>query len=140
MRPSNLPLYSLVLILSALGCKHEQELVKKKVAETVKSTGTSTGTDLTALSEKAQKLFADSDISVDELQKLARWEYKIIELTEKTGNSELESTLNKFGFERWECFQIEPQVGSDGSKSLRLFLRRRPDTLLRFVPQSIIGR
>jgi hypothetical protein len=66
----------------------------------------------------------------EELKKLRQYEYKVITLTQFESDEELELQLNKLGNDGWDCFNLDK----------RLICKRRPETMLRFVPNTLLGR
>ncbi|HQH27138.1 MAG TPA: hypothetical protein PLP17_07055, partial [Oligoflexia bacterium] len=54
----------------------------------------------------------------------------------------IEGTLNEFGKNRWDCFDVEKAAptAEEPAGSLVVFCKRMPETPLRYVPQSLIGR
>jgi len=68
----------------------------------------------------------------EEVSKLFRWEYRVVELPSSTSALELEVRLGKLGEENWECFSIVPH--GDAS---RITCKRRPESALaylKFIP------
>lgn len=73
--------------------------------------------------------------ALSELKKLRQWEYRVVKLPLSLPANEQEGALNSLGAEGWECFDPYT-VGTD----LRLLCKRRPETPLRYVPNSLLGR
>lgn len=71
------------------------------------------------MSEKASK----------EFEKIFVFEYKVATFPFDTSHQAMEAGLNQLGKERWECFSAMT-VGND----LRLTCKRRPETVLKYLP------
>jgi hypothetical protein len=81
--------------------------------------------------------------SVDELKKLHQFEYQVIHMPASTSAVAIEGTLNKLGEERWNCFHVEKLVTAvEERREMKyvIFCKRPPETPLRFVPRTLIGR
>ena len=81
--------------------------------------------------------------SIEELKKLHQIEYKVFTLPIDNSLAKLEGVLSRMGKEKWDCYHIERvSVIREERKVGRLlfFCKRKYDTLLRYVPQSLLGR
>ena len=99
------------------------------------------------LSERLQMLLSEGDKTLDavtslssdqalgEFKKLKQFEYRIVSLPLSLSSEAQEQQLNQLGAEGWECFSVVP-----GTTEFRVYCRKRPDTPLRFVPNSVLGR
>ena len=65
----------------------------------------------------------------EEVDKLFRWEYKVVELLNDIPANELEVKLGGLGSDGWECFQVSGQVNS----LIRLICKRRPTSALSYL-------
>lgn len=68
----------------------------------------------------------------EEVDKLFRWEYKVVDLPSGTSATDLEKRLAELGTEGWECFSIIPSP-----ENTRATLKRRPKsalTYLKYIP------
>jgi hypothetical protein len=68
----------------------------------------------------------------EEVDKLFRWEYRVIDLPAELSAEEMEKRLAALGSEGWECFSILP-----APSSTRTICKRRPKsaiTYLKFLP------
>lgn len=82
--------------------------------------------------------------SVDEVKKLHQLEYNVFTLALEDSAARYEGVLDELGKNRWDCFHVE-KVFTNNEKGDRVgkllfFCKRSPDTLLRFVPKSLLGR
>lgn len=64
----------------------------------------------------------------EEIEKLFRWEYKVVDLSPSGTADELEDNLNKLGADGWECFHLQPT-----DKNLRATCRRRPKSAVAYL-------
>lgn len=62
----------------------------------------------------------------EQVNKVVRFEYKVVALPSDVTSEQLETTLNTLGMERWECFSILPR-----EKGVTVSCRRVPYALLR---------
>jgi hypothetical protein len=89
------------------------------------------------------RLMKNQDVPLKEIEKLQQREYTVIRLPIDTSTEKIEGTLNEFGKNRWDCFHIEkvpPSSREEKVGSFLFFCKRMPETPLRYVPQSLIGR
>lgn len=90
----------------------------------------------TSLQELANR---SQETASGELSKLRQFEYRVVTFPLDAADASIEAKLNALGQEFWECFDTErTEISGDGA--IRVFCRRRPDTPLRFVPSTILGR
>ena len=69
----------------------------------------------------------------EEVSKLFRWEYKILELPSESPAEEIEQELNRLGNDNWDCTPA-PQASH---RRIRMHCKRRPRSplsYLRYVP------
>lgn len=78
------------------------------------------------VSEGANRVTSSAE---EEVQKLFRWEYKVVDIPAEFGATETEAYLMSIGRDRWDCFHIEPR-----DNKLRAFCKRHPRTPLRYLP------
>ena len=64
----------------------------------------------------------------EEIQKLFRWEYKVIDLAGDLAPPALESSLGELGADGWECFQI-----TTIPSAVRVMCKRRPPSALAYL-------
>lgn len=68
-----------------------------------------------------------------EVSKLFRWEYKVLELPAESPAEEIEQELNRLGNDNWDCTPV-PQASH---QRIRMHCKRRPRSplsYLRYVP------
>ncbi|MCC6933828.1 MAG: hypothetical protein IT292_11365 [Deltaproteobacteria bacterium] len=94
---------------------------------------------LEELSRSVKGIFADTEVSVEELKKLRQIEYDIIKLPLNASPEEMSKTLTTAGQDRWDCFQAE-KTQEDNKPMLLFFCKRPVGTPLRYLPSSLIGR
>lgn len=113
------------------GCQYDgSKEGEKQVNDAIKALGKASDSALKELSR-----LGVNDPSA-ELKKLRQYEYKVISSGGKSAQED-ERLLNEYGKEGWECFHIQ----SSGAVDQKLFyMRRRPETVLRYVPQTFLGR
>jgi hypothetical protein len=69
----------------------------------------------------------------EEVDKLFRWEYRVVEFPAEISSLELEAKLGELGDDGWECFHF----GSIGSSVSRVTCKRKPKSALsylKFIP------
>lgn len=94
---------------------------------------------LTAL----ENLAKDPNVPVNEINKLHQFEYHVARMPLDSSPASIEGALDALGKDRWNCFDVETvlvQRDSKREKMLEFFCKRAPETPLRFVPQSLLGR
>lgn len=64
----------------------------------------------------------------DEVEKLFRWEYKVVDVGSQLQSAEFESVLASLGAEGWECFSIIPTA-----ETTRVSCKRRPRSALAYL-------
>ena len=64
----------------------------------------------------------------DEMEKLFRWEYRVVDLPDTSAAEEFERRLMELGDQGWECFSISPVEGST-----RVTCKRRPRSALAYL-------
>ena len=80
---------------------------------------------LTALGPHAEAL---KNLSTDEVMKLFRWNYKVVDLAPSLPSSGLEDELNRLGKENWECFSIVAL-----STGIRVTCKKRPMSAVNYL-------
>lgn len=107
--------------------------------------------DQRALEDTWNKVSGASDAALSELKKLSpdeagrefrklrQFEYRVFTMSADSSADALAARLNAEGQDFWECFHIERQRKEEQENFL-VFCRRRPDTPLKFVPQTILSR
>jgi hypothetical protein len=65
----------------------------------------------------------------EEVEKLFRWEYRVIEAPADQSAVELESQLSELGADGWECFHIQTQP----SGLARITCKRKPKSALSYL-------
>ncbi len=85
-----------------------------------------------------QQLMRNSDVPIEEVRKLRQFEYRVFRLPLSSEPAEIESTLNKLGQERWNCYHVE-RIKGEHDFELQFFCRRMPATPLMYVPKGFIG-
>ncbi len=97
--------------------------------------------NLESLRSQVTDLASDPSKTADEIKKLRKFEYKVLDILETETPAEMERILNELGNEYWECFHIERHI-SPGPKNdptekravaFRVFCKRQPFTPLRFL-------
>ena len=81
--------------------------------------------ELIPLKDKAQTA------AKEEVSKLFTFEYKVAEIDNSASSAQVEALLSGLGRERWECFDSAPLGGK-----LRFFCKRKPDTVLKYIPRA----
>jgi hypothetical protein len=64
----------------------------------------------------------------EEMDKLFRWEYKVVDLAANQDANEFQGQLSLLGDDRWECFSINAVVDRT-----RVTCRRRPKSALSYL-------
>lgn len=64
----------------------------------------------------------------EEVEKLFRWEYRVVELEASLSAPDFEKRLGELGNEGWECFNISTTV-----TSTRVTCKRRPRSALEYL-------
>jgi len=72
-------------------------------------------------------------MTVDELEKLFVFEYRVVDLDGEQSSDKIQALLNSLGRERWEAYAINPT-----SVGIRMYFKRRPRTYLEYVPSGLI--
>lgn len=122
------PLLALLLSLSA--CNRDDRKSLHQAWQAVSGASDSALQELKKLSPED---------AAAEYRKLRQFQYKVLTMPASEAPQKIEETLNAQGQEFWECFHIERRMERDIENYL-VFCRRRPDTLLKFVPQTFLGR
>lgn len=64
----------------------------------------------------------------EEVEKLFRWEYRVVDVEANLTADELEKRLMELGNEGWECFNIAP-----AGQSTRVTCKRRPRSAINYL-------
>jgi hypothetical protein len=64
----------------------------------------------------------------EEVEKLFRWEYRVVDVEANLTADELEKRLTELGNEGWECFNIAPS-----GQSSRVTCKRRPRSAINYL-------
>lgn len=135
MRAFKTNIFFILLFLSVIGCekieKHKDEIKLSERLEKIE----------TQARNFIEEQRPPVDKSIEEVNKLHQWEYRAVEISDSSSAEEIEGALQALGKERFECFSIV-QVQGVGGRAGKLLAtcKRAPETLLRYVPRSIIGR
>lgn len=95
---------------------------------------------ISSLFEKLRK--TNPELSVEELQKLHQFEYKVFHIDAHNSSLQITRELNEVGKDKWDCFHIERLniTKEQNGDVLQIYCKRNIQTPLRYVPQSILGR
>jgi hypothetical protein len=78
-----------------------------------------------AVAPQAEALHKHTKAEVD---KLFRWEYRVVDVPVSPDPSELEKRLTELGAENWECFSVVPSP-----ESLRVLCKKRPPSAINYL-------
>jgi hypothetical protein len=106
-------------------CQHAEDPKVKAVTDGVMKTYQEAKKDIASFTPQVQSM------TTEEIEKLFAFEYNVIDIPERANRESIALTLQGLGKERWEVIQIIPQL--DGS--LRVFVKRRPQSYLRYIPR-----
>lgn len=121
------PFLSLPFLFVFISCDTQQKEMSQQIQKTIEST--------------ISEITKNPSQPIDELKKLSQREYKVITFPLEEDPEQIESALNVLGTDRWECGTGIARPRSAPQKPEILYTcKRTPETVLRFVPQSIIGR
>lgn len=67
-------------------------------------------------------------MTIDEMEKVFKWEYRVIDLPNPVESQNLEKKLSELGSEGWECFSI-----SSERSATRVTCKRRPRGALAYL-------
>lgn len=115
----------ILLLLSA--CNHEQEQITKELNQKLKSA--------------IEDLSKNPTQPIEEIKKLSQLEYKVITFNLETSPDKINDQLNDLGMDRWDCDTgfSRPRTPPTPPEIV-IICKRTPETVLRFVPKSILGR
>ena len=68
------------------------------------------------------------NLTKEEMEKLFRWEYRVVETDLAIPAAAFEKRLGELGNEGWECFHIE-----SSREAIRVTCKRRPRSALRYL-------
>lgn len=68
--------------------------------------------------------------TLEELEKLHKLEYRIVEVPFDTASKDIESLLSKLGDDRWDCFHVERR-----DDNYLVMCKRFPKSYLRYIPR-----
>ena len=137
-----LPLLLCTLCLLSCDSAQDERLREplKKVAEVQRNVEQLVGEThqlLKGMAPTVQPADLSKESAVAEVNKLRQFEYKVISLPLNSDARAIENALNNAGQEYWECFSA---FNRPNTNALEVYCRRRPNTPLRFVPQTLLGR
>ncbi len=124
------PVYVFLLLVSlsfSTSCKNVDDKtvgnIKKQAEQTLKD---------------AQKGIQDltpgvKSMTIDELEKLFVFEYKVVDIDGENSAEKIQNVLNSMGRERWEAYATNPT-----SMGVRMYFKRRPRTYLEYIPRGLI--
>jgi hypothetical protein len=110
------------------------------------------------IEDAIQSTFGDlgrtSKPHIEEFNKLSQIEYKVEIFQNDSSKTEIENRLNQLGKERWDCFSsfeksifinnkndsYENTRSRNISKETVILCKRMPETVLRYLPKSLIGK
>ena len=120
-------LYLTILFLFSSSCNNKQEELTQQIQQKIE----------TAISEISK----NPNQPIEEIQKLSQLDYKTVIFPLEIESEKIDETLNKLGQERWDCSTgfTRPR-SAPNSPELVIICKRTPETVLRFVPKSILGR
>ena len=133
--PLLLRVFAALALLVCAGCKRSEEQSPGNLQRWQEEISSLLGSSDAALGE-LRKLKPDD--ALNELSKLKQFEYKVYTLALGEAPDTIEARLMQDGREGWECAataRTEPKPAE-----LLVVCKRRPHTLLKYVPQSILGR
>jgi hypothetical protein len=86
-------------------------------------------------------LSRNSNPTVEEIRKLSQLEYHVETFPLKSEPEVINKKLNLLGRERWDCFSSFGRPGREPDMPEMIVLcKRTPETVLRYVPKSFLGR
>jgi len=107
----------LFLLLPVLGCE-----APPQASETLRQLQTQVGGHL----QDAKQLTAE------EIEKIFRIDYAVFELPADVSRSNLAAALERYGKERWDCFDVE-----HGEDTLRIYCKRRPTSYIEYAAKFL---
>jgi len=120
--------------LSMLACENGSDASVEKLRETFSNILDSSDEAIRGLSalspEDAKK----------EINKLREFEYRVLEYPADVSAKALEVDLQALGALAWDCTPGPLRIIEDEKSVLMVFCKRRPDTPLRYIPQTLLGR
>lgn len=122
-----LSLFLLFPLLIFQSCDRTGNEFQKNLEEKVKTT--------------FNEIYESSTPSIEEVKKLAQLEYHMEVFPLETSSREVDEKLNELGKERWNCFSSFARPRKDPQNPEMVVLcKRMPETMLRYIPKSFIGR
>ncbi|MCB0322167.1 MAG: hypothetical protein KDD69_01305 [Bdellovibrionales bacterium] len=87
------------------------------------------------------QLVQQSDVPLEELKKLHQLEYQVFRLPLDSAPERIEGALDELGKNRWDCFHVQAArpTKEEPQPSLTFFCKRPSETMLRYVPRSLVG-
>jgi hypothetical protein len=112
------------------GCKDNQAR-EDKPSESILDTLHSSVSDIGKTIDSTTKETRENvqQLASQELEKLYKYEYKVVSFQASLSDQELEAQLAELGKDRWNCFHGETVNGST-----RLICSRLPVSVLKLVP------
>lgn len=121
-------IFSLLFLSFVLvSCDQNQESLKKNIEEKINST--------------IDEFSKSSPQAIEEVKKLSQLEYHMEVFPLEVEPLIVERKLFELGKERWDCFSSfgRPRSGAN-SPEMVVLCKRMPETMLRYVPRSFMGR
>jgi hypothetical protein len=116
-----------ILFCLTTSCNQNQEEIAKNIEQKIKST--------------VDDLAKNPSQPIDEVKKLSKQEYKTLAFPLEEDTEVIDKVLNQLGEDRWQCYSAFARPRTAPIKPEMLILcRRTPETVLRFIPNSILGR
>jgi len=117
----------LFLSIVLVSCDQNQEELKKSIEEKISST--------------IDEFSKSSPQAIDEVKKLSQLEYRMEVFPLEVEPLSVEKKLLELGKDRWDCFSSfgRPRSGQK-SPEMVVLCKRTPETMLRYVPRSFMGR
>lgn len=123
----------LLLLLGFSGCETEQakriDELQKQVRDLTRELGQTA-------SKQAEKI--DIQQTLDEVKKIHQFEYGVFSFPAELSDEKLGEELGKLGKDRWDCF-AEERFAQESLTRVRVFCKRHPESVLRYIPQSLAG-
>jgi len=112
-------------IFSLAACQQEQSNPTKNSPAT---------TEHSTFSKIMNTVTDTSDVTMQELEKLRQYEYKVLSVESDNSEELIQNQLNDLGKENWDCHSVIYRPDDD---KIQIFCRRRITTPLRYLPQYL---
>jgi len=116
--------FILLVALELCLCQRVDNDTVKSVTDELKATFSDAGKGVSDVAPSVRSM------TVDQLEKLFIYEYKVIDVDGEASPQRVEAILNAMGQERWVSYSVTPI-----SSGVRIYLKRRPKTYLQYVPR-----